>query len=497
MENEMDRVTHQTRSHGWKRGAAAVLLAALAVTAAFALHSDARALAVQGDQESLALADQLSAAFEKVAESVSPSVVSVRAVKKVKVQTRSLNPFFNSPFRDLFDDFQFGVPNMPEEFSQEGLGSGFVLRDNGYILTNNHVVGGAEEVSVLFTDGKQLTARVIGSDPKTDVAVIKVDAEDLKPVRFSNSDKLRVGQWVVAVGSPFGLQSTITAGIISAKGRTRMGIVDYEDFIQTDCAINPGNSGGPLVNLHGEVIGVNTAIFTRTGGSMGIGFAIPINLARNIAEKLIKDGRVVRGYLGVYIQDLTGELAESFGFDAEKGVLISQVQDSGPADDAGIEEGDIVLQLDGEPIENATKLRAKVADMQPGTELLLLVWRDGKERKVTVEVGELPTEEARTSPQADDLDLGMELTTMTSELSQKLGYRKVIKGVLVTSVEPTGPAQRAGLQPRDIILRVQDEDVRSVEEFEQSLKSFDLKRGVRLVVQRGDARTFAILRTAH
>jgi serine protease Do len=448
----------------------------------------------------LETADQLSTAFEYVAEMVKPSVVSIRSSKKIEVSQRPQIPddLRNSPFRDFFDDdfFErfFGPQGRGRPYVQQGLGTGFVVSEDGYILTNNHVVERADEVSVMLSDGREFKAEIIGTDPKTDVAVIKVDGEGLQPVTLGDSDDLRVGGWVVAVGNPFGLSSTITAGIVSATGRSRVGIADYEDFIQTDAAINPGNSGGPLVNLRGEVIGINTAIFSRSGGYMGIGFAIPVNMAKSIMDSLIAEGRVVRGWLGVVIQNLDEGLAQSFGYDDTDGVLVSDVQEDSPADRGGLKSGDIIVRFDGRPVENMDELRLRVAEKKPGEDVEVEIYRDGRDKTLEIEIGALESDEvASTAVEASKPDLGMTVRTVTPQIAAQLGYDEDVTGVVVTNVEPLGPAARAGLRTRDVIVSVQGENVENVRQFNRVLERRELKAGVRIVVRSGDAKRFVFL----
>jgi len=377
---------------------------------------------------------------------------------------------------------------------QQGLGTGVIVSDDGYILTNNHVVSDADELTVRLPDEREFTAEVMGTDEKTDLAVIKIDAKDLTPATLGDSEEIRVGEWVVAAGNPFGLTSTITGGIVSAKGRSRVGISQYEDFIQTDAAINPGNSGGPLVNLNGEVIGINTAIFTRSGGYMGIGFAIPINMAKSIMNSLIAEGRVVRGWLGVTIQPLGDNLAGSFGYGGTEGVLIGEVVDDGPADKAGFRNGDIIARYDGKKVRRMEELPLLVAETKPGTEVDVEIFRDGDFRKLNVEIGELESDISSDVKKPASLDLGMSARTLTPEIARQLGYDGDMIGVVVTDVEPFGPAAKGGLQVRDVIVKVQNDAVEDVEAFGRLLKEYDLEEGVRLVVYTGESKRFVFLK---
>ena len=444
--------------------------------------------------QTLQEANSLSTAFERVAATITPSVVTISAVKKIKGQKFSRqmqDPFFEH-FRQFFGDDLFNqlIPRNPEGFAQQGLGTGVIVDNKGHILTNNHVVGEADEVSVRLHSGKSVDATVIGTDPKTDLAVIRIKSgsSDLAPAKLGDSDRLRIGEWVVACGNPFGLDNSITAGIVSAKGRSFMGDGQYEDFIQTDAAINPGNSGGPLVNLHGEVVGINSAIFTRTGGYMGIGFAIPINLARTVMESLISSGKVVRGWLGVGIQNLTEDLAESFGFNGTEGALIGHVEQGGPADKAGIKQGDIMIALNGEKIKNTNQLRNLVASLAPGKTVEAQVIRNGDAKTISIKIGELQARNQDGAPEREGEEassagsLGLVLENITPDLAQRLGL-KTRKGVIVRSVVPGGAAQKAGLQSKDVIVSINGKRVESLGDFNEVLKESNLKKGLRLVVQ--------------
>lgn len=454
-------------------------------------------------QRALRLADDLSLAFEHASGVVAPSVVNVRSVTRIAQSPMArrqpfISPFENSPFRDFFDDrmfprFRVPAPAPRGDLFRQGQGTGFIVSEDGYILTNNHVVARATGVSVQLSTGEEYEAEIVGADPSTDLALLKIDAGGLEPVVFGDSDALRVGSWVVAVGNPFGLESTITAGIVSAKGRSRVGIADYEDFIQTDAAINPGNSGGPLVNLYGEVVGVNTAIATRSGGNMGIGFAIPSALAVSIMENLRDDGVVTRGWLGVGIQDLSAGLAESFGYHGEGGVLISHVEESGPADRAGLRVGDIVTTFDGERVDATDQFRLRVAGSSPGSDVEMRLFRNGREITRDVEIGELETAPTPGSSDEANVDLGLELRDLDSRTAQQLGL-DTVEGVLVTSVDPLSAAARAGLRPRDVITHVQGMAVSDVRAFAGELRRHDLDEGVRLTVFSGAMSRFVFLR---
>ena len=454
----------------------------------------------------LGVAHQLSTAFEDVAEHVSPSVVSVSTRRNLEQRTRrgsspqQESPFGGqqSPFGDFFDHF-FG-PNGPGpgyDTPQEGLGSGFVV-EGGYILTNAHVIDGADVITIRTHDERDLDAVLVGSDPQTDLAVLKLkDGSKLDALELGDSDALRVGQWVVAAGTPFGLSSSITTGIVSATGRSNLNIAAYEDFIQTDAAINPGNSGGPLLDLDGRVVGINTAIFSRTGGNMGIGFAIPINMAKDVMGSLVSDGKVTRGRLGAWIQDLDDDLASSFGYDSRDGVLIGDIDPESAAAKAGLAAGDIVIKYDGQPVTRADDLRKRVAATKPGAEVDLEIFRDGRRRNLEVEIGELENEEIAAENPAAQLETGVGMTTrtLTPEIGQQLGLESDVRGAVVTEVEPFGPAGDAGIRQGDVILSVQDTPVRSAEELRRELGKHDLEKGVRVVLLSGGSRRFAVLRS--
>jgi serine protease Do len=451
-------------------------------------------------------ARQLSDAFQKVAEVITPSVVNISATKKVRVanngprQQQQLppDPFFD-PFREFFGDDLFerfrqgpggGAP-------QQGLGTGVIIDDKGHILTNNHVIGEADEVIVrLHGDTQNYQAEIVGSDPRSDLAVIKIKPKGtLIPAQLGDSEKLQIGEWVVAAGNPFGLDNTITAGIVSAKGRSLMNTGQYEDFIQTDAAINPGNSGGPLVNLDGEVVGINTAIFSRSGGYMGIGFAIPSNMAKSVMSSLISEGRVIRGWLGVAIQNLSEELAQSFNYPSTEGALVGQVQPDGPAEEAGLKQGDIVISFNGRKVKDVNDLRNQVAATAPKTSTNIEVIRDGRKKAIPVTVGELSakTPEIESHVEETQMEIGVTVEDLTPALAQRLRSQRT-QGVVVTRVEPGSIAEQAGIRARDIIIDVNGKIVSSSEEFRGALSEAALKKGVRLILESQGMERFVFLK---
>ncbi len=450
-------------------------------------------------REQLQYARKLSDAFETVTEAVGPSVVNIRSVKTVEVRS----PFggrqpMPGPFGDDFFDRFFGDRRPrnggPRERMQQGLGTGVIVSKDGYILTNNHVVEDADDITVTLSDNREFSAEVVGTDPLSDVAVVKIEAGDLLAAELGDSDDVRVGEWVLAMGNPFGLKKTVTAGIVSAKGRANMGIADYEDFIQTDAAINPGNSGGPLVNLEGRVIGINTAIASRTGGYQGIGFAIPSNMARQVMDSILDYGKVVRGWLGVVIQPLTEDLAKQFGFDGTDGVLIGDVSKNGPADQGGMQAGDIVVEFNSEPVTDMNKFRNMVAAVPPDTEVEIVVIRDGERETLTVTVGERETQAVTRGGETPMEDLGLKLSDVTPEIASQLGVDENEAGVVVLEVQPASAAEKAGLAPGDLIFKVGQRAIEDTRDFRAALREYDLDQGVLLRVKRDDMQRFVILK---
>lgn len=444
------------------------------------------------DEQSIAALRRMGKAFASIAEKASPAVVGIRAEKTVKRgggqsgQSPFRNPF--SPFdEDLFEYFfRRQSPRQYErpESKQVAQGSGFIIAQDGYILTNNHLVGEAEEITVQMADDRKLKAKLIGTDPETDVALIKIDETDLPYVELANSDTLEVGEWVIAIGNPFGLSHTVTAGIVSAKGRSELGVATYEDFIQTDAAINFGNSGGPLLNLDGKAVGINTAII-GPGGNVGIGLAIPSNMARDVYRELKETGTMTRGFLGVLPSDLTAEMTEFFGLDEAKGVLISQVNEDSAAEKAGFKRGDVVIELDGQPVESANDFRGRVAKHKPGSKIKIVVLRDGKRQTLTATLEERSTGLRASAERPDVGDrLGMTVQTLTAELAQRLGYDG-LRGVVVTEVEPGSEADEKGIQRGSLIREVDREEVDDVRQFNAAIEKAQ-PRGKALLLVRYD-----------
>ena len=433
------------------------------------------------------------ASVADVAERVVPSVVSVSATRIVRAQP--MHPFFREFGRE------FGAPGMgPREQEQQGLGSGVIVTRDGVVLTNNHDIAQAEDIQVTLSDGRKLEAEVVGTDPQSDLAVVRIQGkvpDDLQPLPFGDSAALRLGEVVLAVGNPFGVGQTVTMGIVSAKGRSSVGIVDYEDFIQTDAAINPGNSGGALVNLRGELVGVNTAILSRSGGYQGIGFAIPTSMARPIMDSLLSDGKVARGWLGVAIQDVDADLAAAMNLGAVRGVLISDVTPDSPAARAGLQRGDVIVALDGQPMTDSSRLRNYVAARDPGSKAALDIMRDGKKLRVDVNLGTLPNSQvARAESEVgkrDGLLLGVQVANLTPRLRMRYNVPDELQsGVLVTEVSPGSRAYRAGLRAGDVIVELDRQPVDSVATLDALNR--EVKSAALLLVSRQGRTVFLPLR---
>lgn len=446
--------------------------------------------------------------FTKLVEKSGPAVVNISTKQKSKLKKALPKQFKmpdlpeGSPFGDFSELFKHffgeGFENLPDRESQS-LGSGFVISDDGYILTNHHVVAGADEVQVRFNDRQFFEAKVIGSDKASDVALIKIDAKDLPTVKLGKSRELKVGEWVLAIGSPYGFDQTVTAGIVSAKGRS-LPNENYVPFIQTDVAINPGNSGGPLFNLDGEVVGINAQIYSRSGGYMGLSFAIPIELAMNIADQIRTKGKVSRGYLGVLIQDVDGNLAESFGLDSPRGALVAKVVPDSPAEAAGLQPGDVILEYNGHRLLKSSQLPPLVGTSGISGRAELLVLRDKKQIKVPVRVGELPKDEEpapkleeASTPNSGQIDLlSIAVNDVSQDMREALGYKKK-GGALITSVTD-GPAAKAGLKVGDIIQLFDGEKVDSAKHLTDLVNQAKDKRAVATLVYRKDNPVFVALR---
>lgn len=434
--------------------------------------------------------------FVPLAKKMRPIVVNISSTQMS--EGRGGSQEFGSPFgeEDPFNDFWrrfFGgpVPRGPQR--QRSLGSGFIIDGDGSIVTNNHVVENAQKIVVkLLADDQEYEAKIVGRDPKTDIAVIKINAKTTLPTAtLGDSDGLEVGEWVVAIGNPFGLDSTVTSGIVSAKGR-HIGQGPYDNFIQTDASINPGNSGGPLINLRGEVVGINTAIFSRTGGNMGIGFAIPINLAKELLPQLRGKGKVVRGYLGVLIQKVTPEIADSLGMDKGYGALVANVSKDGPAEKAGVKVGDVIIEFDGKEVKDSGDLPIIVARTPVDKKVRMKVLRDKKEVILSVSVGELKEEEVVASV-PEKGELGMTVQRVTPQIAESLGLDKA-EGVVVTDVEAGSAADESGIRRGDVILQIDRRPIRSVEEYRKSVAGIRKGKGVLFLVKRGESTLFLALK---
>lgn len=461
---------------------------AIALVLAFGLGQDASAK--RGVPDS----------FAELADQQSHVAVNVSTTKTIKGM-RKFSPFGGREFRDFFGDefFKRFFGEMPEEeLKQKSLGSGVVVSEDGFILTNNHVVADADEILVTLSTKEKYEpkkAKLIGRDPKTDIALIKIEVDkSLSAARLGDSDKLRVGDWVVAIGNPFGLGHTVTAGIVSAKGRV-IGAGPYDDFIQTDASINPGNSGGPLFNLDGEVIGINTAIFTHGGGNIGIGFAIPINIAKSVMAQLKEKGKVVRGWLGVTIQTVTPAIQEKFGLKKAEGALIGEVTEGSPADRGGLKRGDIVISFDGKKVKEMNGLPPMVADTAVGKKVEIIVIRKGKEKRLTVTVGELEEETRMAATETPEIEesFGFSVQELTPELAESLSL-KGEKGVVVSGIKRGSPAYEAGLQRGDLIQEIEKEPVGNMNDYKRIMRESASKKQILMVVRHRGHTRYIILK---
>jgi serine protease Do len=413
--------------------------------------------------------------YAPIVKAVLPSVVNISSSKVVHPDKESAEQMPMDPFfRQFFGRAPEGHFNIPEDRKEKALGSGVIVSPEGYILTNNHVVDGATDVRVTLSDKREFQARIVGTDPKTDVAVLKIDAEKLTPITIGDSSQVDVGDVALAIGDPFGVGQTVTKGIISATGRGNLGIEDYEDFLQTDAPINPGNSGGALVNDRGELVGINTAIITHgSGGSQGIGFAVPVNLARNVMNQILKNGKVTRAYLGILPQDVTPAMAKAFGEKEAKGVVVGDVTASSPAQDAGVQRGDIIQELNGKPVADSNQLRMTISMMQPGTTVKLTMIRGGSPRELSVKLAEMPTENAKVKAGGEGVDKaldGVEVTNLNPQFAEQLNLPPSTTGVMVTDVDPSSKVADSGLRKGDVIQEVNHQPVKNVSEFQSAIR---------------------------
>jgi len=446
---------------------------------------------------------QTGKAFASVAKTVSPAVVLIQVEGKKSGENQ---PAFNSPFGDnnpFGDDFlrRFFGDSIPrdqnpqrqappqQEFSAQGSGFVFktdsgILKDKAFILTNNHVVQDADKIRVKFNDGREFDAKVTGRDPLSDVAVVEISEDKVPTVKLGESSKLEVGEWVVAIGNPFGLSHTLTVGVVSATGRTAVGINDYEDFIQTDAAINPGNSGGPLVNLSGEVIGINTAIFSRSGGYMGIGFAIPIDMAKKIADQLIDKGEVTRGFLGIVIQPLTPELAESFGIAKDSGILVAEVSKDSAGDKAGLKQGDVIIDFKGKKVSEVGEFRNRVSLTPPGEKAEMTILRNGEHKKLNVVIGKREGSKLASEGEGHtDVELGITVSDNDDG-----------EGIVVNNVKPGSIASRGGIKPGDVILQADRKTIKSATEFKKIVEKASSEKRILLLVKSNNSQHFLVLK---
>jgi serine protease Do len=439
--------------------------------------------------------------FTDLVEKQAGTVVNISTTQTVKAQGGGAGPMPNIPEDDpMFDFFRRFIPMPPggqRDYESKSLGSGFIVSADGYILTNSHVVQAGDDITVSLKDKREFKGKVIGFDRRTDVAVLKIEATGLPTVTLGDVSKLKVGEWVVAIGSPFGFDSTVTKGIVSAKGRS-LPQENYVPFIQTDVAINPGNSGGPLFNMRGEVVGINSQIYSRSGGFMGLSFAIPIDVAMDISDQLRKTGKVSRGWLGVVIQEVTKELADSFGLGKASGALVASVEKGGPADKSGVEASDVILKFDNKPVNSSSDLPRLVGAVKPGNKVAVQVWRKGATKDITVAVGELPPEKQASAArpagkkgkgQESANRLGLALSELGAEQRKEL---QISGGLLVEDVQ--GPAARAGIQPGDVILSLNNNEVKTMEQFNQALSHLENRRNVALLIKRGEATQFITLK---
>jgi serine protease Do len=456
------------------------------------LQMDADARSSKISESSINFLEKTGNAMAEIAAAVSPSVVNISTEKTEKVSQSQISPFLNDPFFRQFFGNQFRQ-QAPRERKSISLGSGVIISSDGYILTNNHVIKNADKIKVLLSDKREFIGKLVGADPKTDLSVIKIEAEGLSSIEIGNSDNLKVGELVLAIGNPYGLNKTITMGIVSAVGRANVGIADYEDFIQTDAAINPGNSGGALVNVRGELVGINTAIFSTSGGYQGIGFAIPSNMVKAVMNSLITDGKVIRGWFGVSVQAITPDLAKQFKLDENQGILISNVIENSPAEFAGLMRGDVIIEFNGKKVNEPFAMRNTVAGIKPGEEVRIKIIRDERIQSVTVLIGELPEDIQKIpSPIIENSLRGVIVRDLIPEVYDKLNLPEKIRGVVVTNIEPGSPAETS-IAPGDVILEVNRKGITNLEDYKARVSKIKPDRDILLLIFRRGSTIFATI----
>ncbi|MEK6223580.1 MAG: DegQ family serine endoprotease [Thermodesulfobacteriales bacterium] len=435
--------------------------------------------------------------FADLVEKLQPSVVNISTTNTVRQQSpfqRGPNaPRGNDPFNEFFEKFFGGGDSPQKKYKRQGLGSGFIMTEDGYVVTNNHVIDKADDIEVVLQNGDKYEAKVVGKDPKTDLAVLKFEPDhEIQPVKFGDSDSenLRIGDWVIAIGNPFGLGYTVTAGIISAKGRS-LGLGVYDDFIQTDASLNPGNSGGPLFNLKGEVVGVNTAIVAR---GQGIGFAIPIDLAEFVIEQLKSDGKVARGWLGVYVQKVTPEIASSFGLKEDEGALVSDLAPDGPAEKAGIKRGDVVVEFNGKKVKDVSDLTNLAAETAPGSDVDVKIVEDGKTKTIKVKLEEFPDQKAQIENEVRE-NLGIRVKKLTPEIAKRFNFDQD-DGVIISNVQQGSAAGDAGLQPGDIILEIDKKPINTLDNYSEALENVKSGDTALFLVKRGSNTIYSAIRVS-
>ncbi len=479
--------------------AVSTLILAGALYASPAANPRAAPPKLQVDESELPRQKQPQLSYKSIVDKVAPVVVNIYSTKTVKTDQRAANLFGDPFFRQFFGMGPGGA--APQERQEQSLGSGVIVTSDGYIVTNNHVVDGADSIRVALANGeREFDAKVIGTDPQTDIAVVKVDAENLPTATLGDSDKLAVGDVVLAIGNPFGVGQTVTQGIAGAVGRGNIGIETYEDFIQTDASINPGNSGGPLIDGLGRVVGINTAILSRTGGNQGVGFAVPINLTRYVFDQVVEHGKVTRGFLGVVVQPVTSDLAQEFNLKEKKGALIADVRPGGPAEKAGLQAGDVIVGFDSNDVRDSRHLQLLVAKQQPDTKVAVRILRDGTQKTVNVMLAEQPKQglsAANSSTpgasEGGDLFTGMQVQDLTPTVRSQVGIPEDVTGAVVTEVAPGSPGAVAGLQPGFVILGINHHPVKNAEDAMQ-LSSDAKGDSVLLRVWTPDGTAFIVLK---